>query len=199
MTNRDVATVTLKALAAWWVASGVAGLASTLLTWRHEVGQFGTGPSLMAAAASAMFIPIGALAWVVSDRAAARVFPQETQVAVAVDREALYAFASVLVGLFLLADALPQIVYWVVVWRASRGTGFWSAAAEGSTDNTVVYWVAARAQVGAVVTKVLLGAALLCGPNRIKGALRRVRHEFSDHLAEPANESTSQPKVDGGA
>ena len=194
MTNRDVATITLKALAAWWFANGVAGLISALLTWRHDAGEFGSDTSMMAAAASAIFIPVGAVAWLVSDWAAARVFPHATEVAAPLDRGALYGFASVLVGLFLLADAIPQTIYWVVVWRAARGTGFWNAAAEGPMDNTVVYWVAARAQVGAVVTKLVLGLGLLCGPERIKRALHRLRHELSDHLAEPTDANKPEPK-----
>ena len=196
MTNRDLATITLKALAVWWFGNGLAGLTSALLTWRHDAGQFGTETSMVTAAASAMFMPVGAVAWLVSDWAAARVFPQATDVAAPIDRGALYGFASVLVGLFLLADAIPQVVYWVVVWRAARGTSFWNAAAEGTMDNTVVYWVAARAQVGAVVMKLVLGLVLLCGPERITRALRRLRHELSDHLAEPTDVT---PKGDDGA
>jgi hypothetical protein len=125
MTTRDVAAVTLKALAVWWIANGLAGLCSSLLTWRHDAAETGGMVSAFTAAASGIFIPIGALAWFLADWAAARMgHGTPAPIQCGVDREGLYAFASVLVGLFLVSDALPQVVYWIVVWRMSRGTGF---------------------------------------------------------------------------
>lgn len=52
------------------------------------------------------------------------------------------------------------------------GTRWW-AGSRGSE-----YWRAARAQVGAVATKGILGLALMFGPERIKAGLSRLRREF---------------------
>ena len=63
-------------------------------------------------------------------------------------------------------------------------------------DNTVVYWVHVRAQVGAVAAKILLGGALVAGPERIGAALLRIRKELSTSFAEPeaSAEGSSAPR-----
>jgi hypothetical protein len=138
VTRRDLATVALKTLSAWLFASGVAGFGSALLTWRHDVAQYGTEGGVLGAAAAGILIPIGALGWFLSDWAARRIFADDgTQGASALGltRSDLYAFGSALVGLCLLANAVPMIVYWVVVGVISQGTGFWSAAADRTGEN----------------------------------------------------------------
>jgi hypothetical protein len=195
MTTRDLATIAFKALAAWLFASGVAGMCSALLTWSHSVGQYGKEGSVLGLAAAAIYIPIGAVWWAASDRVAKRVFPGRAEpVALALTRADLYGFASVLVGLCLLADAVPMIVYWLVIWAFAHGTGFWSAASPGTTDDGIVYWVAARAGVGSVAAKTILGLILLGGPERVKRGLQRLRREFSGHLEEPGTKKPDEAR-----
>ena len=199
MTAKDVATIAFKTLAAWLLASGIAGLCSALLTWDHDVAQYGKDTAMLTASAAALFIPIGAIWWLLSDWTAGRIFRGRGEsVAVALDRSDLYAFASVLVGLFLLADALPQIVYWLVMWRMSRGSGFWSPPPPGTEDNAAVHWLAVRAQVGTVAAKLILGLVFVCGPDQVKLGLSRLRREFSGHLDEPPAETKGEPPNDRG-
>src|SRR5512144_2563060 len=115
MSRRDLATVALKTLSAWLLASGIAGLGSALLTWSHDVAEYGTEGGILGAAAAGILIPIGALGWFASDWAAGRIFadaPAHAASALGLTRTDLYAFGSVLVGLCLLANAVPMIVYW---------------------------------------------------------------------------------------
>jgi len=187
MSARDLTAVAFRTLAVWLFASGVAGLFSALLTWLPDAAQYGREIAAWRLAAASIFVPIGGLLWLSSDAAAKMAFPDSVaQGNVSLNRADLYAFTSALVGLFLLSDAATQIVYWIVVWRSSRGTGFWEAPAttSGTMENTVVYWVHVRAQVGLVAAKTVLGVALLSGPERLKIALLRLRRELSGSLDE---------------
>ena len=185
MTARDLAAIAFRTLAVWLFASGVGGLFGGLVTWSHNVVAYGNAIASSQLASASIFIPVGALLWMASESLSRMAFPgADGAGAIQVGRGDLYAFASVLVGMFLLSDAITQVVYWIVVWRSARGTGFWEAT-EGSTmPNTVVYWVHVRAQVGEVVAKAVVGAALLLGPERLKGAIRWLRRELSGSLAE---------------
>jgi hypothetical protein len=198
MSTRELAAIAFRTLAMWLFASGVAGLCSALLTWVPDVAQYGPEPTSWRLAAASIFVPIGALIWLASDAAARMAFPSSGHPgSVSLSRADLYAFASVLVGMFLLSDALTQVVYWIVIWRTSRGTGFWDAASDGSMPNTVVYWVHVRAQVGLVLAKTVLGLGLLLGPERLRAAVMRVRRELSGSLADeepPAVEARDLPR-----
>jgi hypothetical protein len=199
MTARDIATISFRTLAAWLVASGVAGLCSGLFTWAHDVGEYGRETAIFSLASGAILIPIGAIWWLLSDWVAGRVLPGRSEpLGLALTRADLYAFASVLVGLLLLADALPQIVYWAISWRGSRGTGFWSPPAADSQDNASIHWLSVRAQLGSVAAKLVLGLLFVSGPDRVKNLLLRIRREFSTHLTEPEAEPDKQPPRDHG-
>lgn len=198
MSMRELAAIAFRTLAVWLFASGVAGLCSALLTWVPDAAQYGPETTSWRLAAASIFVPIGALVWLGSDAAAKIAFPASGQSGtVSLSRADLYAFASVLVSMFLLSDALTQVVYWIVIWRSSRGTGFWDAASNGSMPNTVVYWVHVRAQVGLVLAKIVLGLALLLGAERLKAAVLRVRRELSGSLSKeepPAVEGSDRPR-----
>ena len=193
MSIRELAAVAFRTLAMWLFASGVAGLFSALLTWGPDAAQYGPEPTAWRLAAASIFLPIGALLWLASNAAAKLAFSASAQVATSLRRADLYAFASVLVGMFLLSDALTQVAYWIVVWYSSRGTSFWEAASSGTMQNSVVYWVHVRAQVGLVLAKSVLGVGFVLGPERLKAAVLRVRREFSSSLLEEEEE----PAVEG--
>ena len=186
MTDQALATVAFKTLALWFFASGVAGLSSGLLTWSRDSAQFGAAVAATQLAANALFVPVGALLWLVGDTLAARVFAQAAPLRTDPSRSDLFAFAFVLVGLFLVTNALSQVVYWVVVWRISRGTGFWGAASQMTDERSIVYWVSARATMGVVAANLFMGALFLAGPRRLATILRRVRKELVGSFDEPA-------------
>jgi hypothetical protein len=98
----------------------------------------------------------------------------------------------------LLAEALPQVVYWLVMWRMSWGSGFWSPPPPGTEDKAAVNWLAVRAQVGSVAAQLILGFLFVCGPDRVKRGLSRLRREFSGHLDEPSAEAKGEPTNDRG-
>ncbi len=187
MSTRELAAIAFRTLAVWLFASGVGGLSSALLTWTQDVAEYGPDVSAWRLAAASVFVPIGALLWLGSDAAAKVAFSATRGLTtVTLSRADLYAFASVLVGLYLLSDVLPRAVYWVVIWRSARGTGFWEAGSSGTMPNTVVYWVHARAEGGLVAAKAVLGLGLLLGPERLKAGVVRIRREFAGSLSDEA-------------
>ena len=96
MTTRDLATIAFKTLSVWLFAAGVAGMCSALLTWTHDVGQYGTTGGILGLAAAAIYIPIGAIGWLVSDWAAQRVYPGRPEPGrLGLTRGDLYSFSSV--------------------------------------------------------------------------------------------------------
>jgi hypothetical protein len=188
MTPRDLTTIALRTLAAWLFASSTASLVSALFTWKPDSLQLGAEEAALKLASGSIFIPIGGLLWVCASTLARWSFPNDSPVSpVVLRREDLYAFASALVGLFLLSDAISQLAYWLVVWRSALGTSFWDIADE-PTESTVVYWVHVRAQVGLVVTKLAMGTLFLFGPQSVRSGVQRLRKELSGDLGtEPAN------------
>ena len=204
MTRRDVATVALKAISAWLFASGLGGLGSALLTWNHDVTQYGAEGGILGAAAAGIFVPIGAIGWFLSDWAATRIFPDlpaQGSLGLGLTRVDLYAFASVLIGLCLLAEAVPMVVYWAIVGVIARGTGFWSAAADQTGENGIGYWVTVRAGIGRIATEILLGICFVLGPDRLARGVRRIRKEFSSEFTEADSDSSDKepPGRAGGA
>ena len=198
MTSRVLALVAFKTLALWLFASGFTSLVSGLLTWAPDSVRYGFQVAAFQLAAASMFVPVGALLWIISEPLSARIFPGTDHLPVAPARADLYAFAFVLVGLFLLTDAITQGVYWAVVWRSARGTSFWNAARDMSDGTTVVYWVSARAQVGAVAVKLVVGGLFLAGPQRLSAALLRLRKEMSGTLEQDeASVLDTAPPRDG--
>jgi hypothetical protein len=200
MTTRDIATITFKALSAWLFASGVAGLCSALLTWTRDVERYGDrGPAALGVTAAAIFLPIGAIGWLISDGIARRIFPGHAEpVALSLTRADLYAFASVFVGLCLLAEAIPMIVFWLTILMHTSGAGGWSAASNPVTNNGVTDSIGARAQAGSLLAKAVLGAILLAGPERIGRALVRIRRELSGRLGEPESAVAGRAPSDRG-
>ena len=198
MNARDLATVAFRTIAAWLFVNGIASLSSGLVTWKQNEAQYGKDVALWALAAAAMYMPIGALGWLASDWAAQRSFPASEGGGTTLDRSDLYAFASALVGLYLLTDALPQIVNWIIVWRGSRGSALERVASE-SADGGVTFSVHFKAQLAATLTKMVLGLVLLSGPERIKAVLLRIRRDLSGNLEEtqPADDNEAGP--DGSA
>lgn len=185
MSTRILATIAFRTMAVWLFASGALSLVSGLFTWQPDVAQFGAAATGWRLAAASLFLPIGGLLWVISPGLAAWSCAADEQIGVAqLTRADLYAFASLLVGLFLLADAFPQIAYWIVLWRSAGDTEFWSSSSEWRTDRSVVYWVHARAQVGLVLAQVVMGICLVLGPERLARVFMRARKELSSNLAD---------------
>jgi hypothetical protein len=198
VTPRDLMTIALRTLAAWLFASGTAGLASALSTWRPTSQDLGAEAAALAAAVASIFIPIGGLLWVSASTLARWSFPEDAQASPFMGtRGDLYAFASALVGMFLLTDAVSQVAYWVVVWRSAGGTNFWDES-HGQMENTVVYWVHVRAQTGLLLAKLAMGTLFMFGPQRVSAGIRWLRRDLSGGLGtiEPAD--NNEGSRDGG-
>ena len=195
MTPREMGCVAFRTMAIWLIVTGLAAACASLIAWDANVTQHGREATLIGLAQSAIYVPVGALLWLASSWAAGVGFPEQSaSEASAPGRPDLYAFASVLVGLYLLSDALSQIVYWIVVWRSSGGTNYWAVASSWTTEETVVYRVHAQARAGEAAAKLILGSALVLGPERLRAVLARVRGELSGSLAEPEGLTEKRPE-----
>jgi len=201
VTNRDLAVLGFRTMATWLFVTGAANAVASLVTWSSTAAQYGEVVAVTNLASSALYIPAGGLLWFAGDWLGSLVFRATSEIqASSLSRADLYSFASVLVGLFLLADAFSQFVYWVVVWRMSRGGSFWEAAASRQSADGVVFAVSAKAQQAAVLCKAFLGALLLAGPDRVKSGLVRIRNEFSSStLSEDADGSQKAGVTKNGA
>ena len=94
-----------------------------------------------------------------------------------------------------------MVVYWAIVGVTARGTGFWSAAADQTGENGIVYWVTVRAGIGRIATEILLGICFVLGPDRLARGVRRIRKEFSSEFTEADSDSSDKepPGRAGGA
>lgn len=166
MPKRDIGTVAFKTLALWIVVSALLEILQVFVGWEHQRAQLEAELGNVAAMPAGTLLVWGVLAlmvraaggvalWMLSDRLAAWAFPGQSQApSPTARRPDLYAAASFLVGLWLLANTVPAIPY-VLSWvRTIQEPGEQYALAE---------WI----------LKLLLGLLLLRGDRVAKWALRR--------------------------
>ena len=166
MTNRDVALIAFRTLALWVVVSNFGQALGLLLSWKQLIAPVEAGGSptwellLWGVIGALARSAIGIVVWALARPLSWLLFPGEAETATtAPPALSLYRSASFLVGLWLLADAIPTAVYytaWAVWtgWRPAHGE-------EGA------------AQTAELVAKLLLGVALLRGD----WLIRTVRRE----------------------
>jgi hypothetical protein len=179
--RRDLAVIAFKSMALWFAASGLIGVAGTLLAWPRGQGPFEVQGAWLALAQAALSLPTAAIIWLASDYLAQRIFPETALSPSSLNRADLWSTATLCIGLFLLSQAVPQLLYWVVVWRSAGGTTFWSHTADWRDDAGVAYRLAFRGQLAETLTRLVLGIAFIAGPDRIRGLAGRVRKEAFGH------------------
>jgi hypothetical protein len=109
---------------------------------------------------------------------ASRAFPGSVPSSAPLTRSDLFTFGVFGIGLFLVAEAVPTLVHWIVVLRSTREESFLSDVAGWQDDNGVVYSVTFKAELGATITRLLLGALCLAGPKRVANWLGAAREEL---------------------
>ena len=122
MKTRDVATIAFRVLALWITISALTALVDLLFNWKtvaaQVMGSFSgvrnapTETELFWTSASAFVgrAVIGVVAWRLSPRLA-RITPLSESIDMAVGRQDLYAAASFLVGLYLVAISAPGLAF----------------------------------------------------------------------------------------
>jgi hypothetical protein len=180
-------------MALWFAVAGATGVVSVLLAWPSDGDKFQVHGAWIGLGQSALYLPAAGLIWLVSDWLAARVFPETPNVPATLTRADLWSTATLCIGLYLLTQALSQLVYWVVVWRTSIGTAFWTQMADWRTDSGIAYQVEFRGQLGETLARAALGIACIAGPDRIRGLLARLRREaFGTTLVDDTDAGSSQ-------
>ena len=110
MTNRDCATLGLRLLGAWLVASGLIAAASVPYFFGSEFDQFrsmSVGVTLLPAVVS---VGLGALAWLNAEPLARVIFPEVSGSPDRLRAEKVFSLALAVIGALLVADAVPAVV-----------------------------------------------------------------------------------------
>jgi hypothetical protein len=202
MSARDWAVLAFKLLGLWFAASGVTGLGNIpyLLQSDHEAAVRLAG-ALGVAFPSVMSFVVGALIWinagglathaVGADPAelAANVFGDGPTDAPArgarIEMQPLFALALAIIGVLMLVEAVPSIVYGTTMFVRSRQAG--TAIFGPDPAQQARLWDAStQATFAGACTRLLIGLALLLGPARLSAAYGRVRAELRGTLADDA-------------
>jgi hypothetical protein len=166
MKPRDVATIAFRLLALWLVLSALSGLVELLATWKLVAAQMmgmlsgmnnaPTRGELLWLSAGAMLSRglVGLIAWWVAPWLARVTCPSEQDVSLTLRSRELFAAASFLVGLCLVAVSVPGLA--LVVFLASRPG--------------VPMYPEAQPQTPVLLTQFALGIACLRGRWLIKWA-----------------------------
>jgi hypothetical protein len=185
MKMRDVATIAFRVLALWIMISGLTALTDLLFNWKTVAAQvMGTfsGASnpptqtellWMSATAFVGRSVIGMVAWWVSPLVARATSPS-ADVITALGREDLYAAASFLVGLYLIALSAPGLAF---EGYAATRPGFPA-------------YPEAHPQVPFLMAQLVLGVALLRSRWLVRWAIGGVGSE----AGESASEGTVQQR-----
>ena len=164
MRNQDVALLAFKGVALWIVASGLIDALEVALNWQALERQFaGMGyaagspspTSLVWNALGAMLARsgVGVFLWLFSGRLARSVFPADDPPLSLPSQVALFRGAAFLVGLRLLADALPRATFTF----ALIARGGWNSGGDDLVPEFASLWV-----------KIGLGLTLLRGGDWIR-------------------------------
>jgi len=197
VSRRDIAVVAFRIMALWFAVSGVTGVASALIRWPRQEDPSQIQGAWLGLAQAGLFVPVGGVIWLLGDWLSLRVFPEAAGVSSGLTRADLWSAATLCIGLYLLSQAIPQLVYWLVVWRLSRGTALWAVTSDWRSDSGVAYQLAFRAQLGETITRLVLGAACLLGPDRLRNLLARLRREAFESTLVSGGDDQSTSKHPG--
>jgi hypothetical protein len=147
-----------------------------------------------------MFLPslvalgVGIPLWFSADWFAHRIFPSsEFSDAGGVRRlrvEPLFALATSVLGLFLVADCLPGLAGSLYLFSESRQTGILGPDME---RQRLLWDASAKANALAGVVRLFIGLALLAGPARLSAVTSRLRRELQGSLEEEHPAPTKPP------
>jgi hypothetical protein len=201
VTNRDCAILGFRLLGAWLIASGLIGAANIPYFFDAQFDQvrrmsigFALLPSVVSAA-------VGGLAWLKSTALADDAFPDAG--AAASDRlraDKVFSLALAIIGVLLVTEAIPVVVNGVALFGISRlGVRSVFGSTSYPQDQQALIWsAAAKANTAAGVARMLIGLALLVGPDRLARAVVRVRRELSGSFEEEGQAESLQVPPPGG-
>ena len=177
MNRRDLAVIAFKSMALWFAVGGLTGVIVSVFAWPRTEDPFQLHGAWLGLGQAALSLPVAGLIWLVSDRLAVRVFPEPTAASAGLTRADLWSTVFLGLGIYLVSQAIPQLIYWVVVWRSAGGTTFWPQVTDWRDDTGVAYRLAFRGQLAETVARLLLGIACIAGPDRLRALAARVRRE----------------------
>jgi hypothetical protein len=169
MSRRDLAVLTFRALALWPTINGLTQALETLITWDvayRQVTQPTSGPALTISPGEFLLLTmtafgsrviVGVLVWMSSGYLARLAVGSDADIVPPADRRTLYISAMFLVGVWLLASALPTAGYWL----------FWAVRTGWRPQETEH-----GAQLAELAIRGLVGATLLRGEWLLPSELR---------------------------
>lgn len=176
MTTRDVATIAFRLLAVWMTVSALSALVELLFTWRAVWAQAAAmwsnvsnppTPGQYFFMSTTAFLAsgiVGMVMWRLSPLLARLACPRDGGFAVAMTRYDVYAAASFLVGLYLIAISAPGLAF---AFYASTRPGFPA-------------YPEARPKVPLLLVQCVLGISLVRGQWLVRWAM----NESASHETE---------------
>jgi hypothetical protein len=181
MDRRDVATITFKAIALWPIVTGLSQALEAAMTWDVAYAQLPAEVRAVTSSSDLLMTSVGAflgraalgvLLWIISGRLARLVFPEASLPVGLPDRQTLYVVGMFVIGVSILAPAIPTAAYWVYY---AVHTGWRPRDAESG------------AQLAELVTRLFVGLTLLRGDWLLPSDVRAV-----DETAQDGSETGGQ-------
>lgn len=209
MNARDCAILAFKLVGLWFAAIGVVSFGGMPVVWQQfaREASFAGVATLASAVPGTMSLVMGALIWMNAERLAthvfghdpamiaARVFGEEADAAprkpVALQAHPLFALALAVIGVLLVVEAVPQLVYSLAIFVRSRQAG--GILGPDPTRSALLWDANAQGHLAAAATRLLIGLALLAGPTRLAAIYGRVRKDMRGTLADEARADASPP------
>lgn len=190
MTNRDWAVLGFR-LVGFYLATGLAMLVAGLL-FRQVVG----GRDIAEAVAYAVML---AAVWAWADRLASWVFPEESNADLPLEgglgRQLLVPALSI-IGVYLIAEAIPSIVACVGVLVGTGGLGRSVFGGTNPSEDILTYRSIQKANTVAAVVRLVIGIVLLLYPSRITAAVVALRRDRD--LSDSSRDEKHEPDGEEG-
>jgi hypothetical protein len=107
----------------------------------------------------------------------------------------LFALALAVIGVLMVAEATPMLVYSATLFVSSRQAGS-SILGPDPAQGALIWDASARANLAAAIARFLIGLALLAGPARLSAAYAGIRKEFRGTLADEAPDGAVATRKD---
>lgn len=187
MQKRDVATLAFK-VSALYVAFGAATSLEALLNEWSAIRDTGTNLADMLPffLSAAIALGIGFLIWTSADQIARRVFPEnEETVPTGSPRSVadVMVISISIVGLWLVVQAGPGLIYWIAAYGFSSAGSYRSAMGAGvpltEHEMEAVFDIRTKATMISELIKLLVGIVCLMAPKGIYSRLDAIRTRFA--------------------